>query len=564
MDRRSVALRWTILPIVLLGLLTRLAAARALPVHFDEGAMLLGVHAVAGHGLPILPSGVLYVHGATLSYLLAPLVWLGLGGPEDLFLLRAVNAVFGAITVYLTYRLAQSVVRTPAPSLLAAGFVAIDPLSVVWGGWLRSYILEQALAVAVAWLFVRQVVPKVGTTAPEGQRRELACLVGAFWLAVFAHLGSALLLPGMVAAAAFLQGRALLGSRRAITTALGLCALAPVAFVAISTWGGAAGASTENSSPLPIGTFLGDHLVKSSSMPQLDPAAWIALFRAGALGGIVPWLVFLLSGLLGLLVCRAFLTTRGGWVPHAQRRPFAAVLLLYWVPVLTFMIVSTTPRARYLLFLQPIGYVLVAAAVALPWIRPGRRITTEWKTSLLIASAVSLALLLVIHLGDGLRQLSDLAGSEGATVNRVEALEYVETHRGPTDVIFVSWPPDAYFILGNQSKIRALGPLPTGRANRGEQIDFWAGWPVTNIGADPCALITDHPGAWFVLEPLGSSLVLRDLAVVTENLVFPPSGDPGRDPVAGGTLVLRTPPDRFLQRKMIKACRHYLRLVEGG
>src|SRR4051812_5620241 len=104
-SRIESALRWGGLPfLMLLGLLLRLAAAHSLPQHFDEGAMLLGVHAVAERGLPILPSGALYLHGATHSYLLAPLVWLGWGDLGHLFILRAASAVLGVVTIYLTYR----------------------------------------------------------------------------------------------------------------------------------------------------------------------------------------------------------------------------------------------------------------------------------------------------------------------------------------------------------------------------------------------------------------------------------------------------------------------------
>src|SRR5215203_5172179 len=124
------------------------------------------------------------------------------------------------------------------------------------------YALEQVLAITIAWLFVRQVTLEVGTAVAKGQRRELVGLVVAFWLAVFAHIGAALLWPGKAAAVLF-YGSALLGARRALTTALGLCALAPMAFVATSTWAGAAGAATgrDGPGPLPVGSFLGDHLV---------------------------------------------------------------------------------------------------------------------------------------------------------------------------------------------------------------------------------------------------------------------------------------------------------------
>jgi hypothetical protein len=37
-----------------------------------------------------------------------------------------------------------------------------------------------------------------------------------------------------------------------------------------------------------------------------------------------------------------------------------AVLLLYWVPLLAFAAVAVYAQTRYLLFLQPLGAVLVA------------------------------------------------------------------------------------------------------------------------------------------------------------------------------------------------------------
>jgi hypothetical protein len=215
------------------------------------------------------------------------------------------------------------------------------------------------------------------------------------------------------------------------------------------------------------------------------------------------------------------------------------MLLLYWVPVLTVVAVATTDRPRYLLFLQPFGYVLVAAAVALPWAHAVRPVAASWRSRLLSVVAVGLALLLVIHLSDGLRQLDRLAMSEGAMANRVEALDFVAAHRAPSDPIFVSWPPDVYLMLGKLPKIRALGPLPTGRAARGKKTDFWVGWPVTDVPKDACAFLANHPGAWFVLDPrLSNSRSLRDLAAGTADVIFPPLGDVN----GGSTLVLRVPP----------------------
>ena len=564
------------LPVVMvLGFLLRLAAAHALPQHFDEGAMLLGVRAVAERGLPILPSGALYLHGATHSYLLSPLVWSGLGNLDDLFILRAASAILGTITVYLTYRLTRAVTASAGAALLAATLIALDPLSVVWGGWLRMYALEQLLAVVVGWLFIRQVAPEADT-APQNQWREAAGLVVAFWLAVFTQIGVALLWPGLALAALLLQGRSLFGSRRALSLGLGLCALAPVAFVAMSTLGGG---SPQRTTPLPVGSFVGDYLVNLQSFPQPNPAAWTVLFGVGALADVVPGLVLLCSGILVIFVGRAFLTPGRG---RCRRwTPVAAMLLLYWVPVLAAIAVATTPRARYLLFLQPFGYVLVAAALALLWVGFPRFAACPWLPQILRVAAVGLPLLLLIHLGDGLRHLGDVAEQEQAVSNRAQALAYVAAHRKPGDPVFVAWPPDAYLMLGRLPEVRVLGPIAMGNSADGEATDFWIGWPVTNIipgnrneiqaldptamqqdtgdengVTDPCSFVADHPAAWFVLEPyLSNSEALRSLAEGTAGIVFPPPGEVRR----AGTLVMQAPPAGSWDRKAIKTCRDRLR-----
>jgi hypothetical protein len=305
------------------------------------------------------------------------------------------------------------------------------------------------------------------------------------------------------------------------------------------------------------------------------------LFGVGALAGIVPWLVCLLSVLLVLFVGRAVARGRD---EHARWRPIAAMLLLYWVPVLAVVAVATTPRARYVVFLQPLGYVLVVAAVTLLWTSAAQSGVAFGRALLPGAAAVGVVLVVILHLGDGLRQLGDLALREQAVLNRAEALAYVEAHRAPGDPIFVGWPPDAYLMLGKLPEIRALGPIALGRGTPGESSDFWIGWPVTyltlgtrgeilaldpaalergardeHVVADPCALLADHPGAWFVLEPyLSNSRTLRYLAEGTPDVVFPQSGDVTSD----STLVLRAPSTGASDRKAIRACHQRLRAAK--
>jgi len=104
-------------------------------------------------------------------------------------------------------------------------------------------------------------------------------------------------------------------------------------------------------------------------------------------------------------------------------------------------------------------------------------------------------------------------------------------------------------MLGNRPEIRALGPL---HATGGAKTDFW---PVPDVGNDPCALLADHPGAWFVLEPyLGSSWVLRDVTEETSVLAFPQAGFAEHN----STFVVQALSDRSLHRKVVKACRRVL------
>jgi hypothetical protein len=469
-----------------------------MPFAFDESESLLAAHGVATHGLPIFPSGALFVHGTTLSYLLAPLVWLGWGEPDNLFILRAVSAILGSIAVYLTYRLARAVVGSTVPALLAAALVAFHPLSVQYGGFLRMYALEQVLAVAVVWLFVRQVVPEVSTTAPNGRRRELVGLVIAFWLAVFAHLSVALLWPAMAAVAVLLQGRTLLGPRRALSAALALCLPAPLVLIGASTmWQATGTAMSSSASPSTTG-YIGAQHVDLGRILAPDLRDWAQLFRGGPLAEVMPALVVALSG---VLIGRYLLAGSSG-SERAQWRPIAASLLLYWVPVLTFAAVAVYANARYLLFLQPLGAVLVAAALAALAGRRPRATRSEQAPPWQRAAAVGLALLMLTDLGIGV--LTTEVDAATRRPDPTTAYRYVAAHHAPGEPIFVRAPSAAYFVLGDRGELRFLvdAEWKLDRYTRpvgGERLtDMFVGIESIASVDELCGLLTANPGSWLV------------------------------------------------------------------
>ena len=139
------------------GLVVRLVAARRLSFHVDEHFSLLGDRVGPEHGVPLLPSGMPYLHGATLSYLLVPLVRFGVGDLSDLRPLRLVSAAAGTLAVVLAYYLARDVLGGCLAVLLAVVPVAVDPLGVQWGAHARMYVLLQSLVLAMLWAFLRIV-----------------------------------------------------------------------------------------------------------------------------------------------------------------------------------------------------------------------------------------------------------------------------------------------------------------------------------------------------------------------------------------------------------------------
>ncbi|HEV2125227.1 MAG TPA: hypothetical protein VGW38_20950, partial [Chloroflexota bacterium] len=89
--------------VVAAGFVLRLFAATHFTPHVDEPSSLLAAHVVADTGLPVLPSGTIYLQGATLSYLLVPFIWLGRGELQDLHLMRLVVAAVGTAAIVLSF-----------------------------------------------------------------------------------------------------------------------------------------------------------------------------------------------------------------------------------------------------------------------------------------------------------------------------------------------------------------------------------------------------------------------------------------------------------------------------
>jgi uncharacterized membrane protein len=351
LDDRVAANAWV--PIAMLALvvgafLFRYAAAEHLSSHVDEAASVLAAQMVADKGVPVFPSETLYLQGATISYLLAPLLKLGVGGLDDLLPLRLLSVFAGTISVFFAYKLGRMLTGSAAAGFVVALLIAVDPVSVRWSGMVRMYALLQLISLIVVWLFLRTLLrPPV--------RRELGIMVALFWVGVFTHIAICLLLPGMILAAIFTYGRDLQDRRRDLTVALAACAGAPVIMLGLNKLFSPPDESVSES--LPGISFVGDFLFSFDQILHPTFQSWRLLFSYDSFGQFVSVLVVAASC---VLLGRHFL----GEPPVTtytivRKRIVATLFLLYWLPILAVAALATEQNERYLLHIHPLGLILV-------------------------------------------------------------------------------------------------------------------------------------------------------------------------------------------------------------
>jgi hypothetical protein len=497
---------WLIGFILLLALVLRCYAALRLTAHIDEASTLLAIHRVAEIGLPILPSGSAYFQGATLSYLLTPLHWLGWADiTGDLTLLRLPEVIAGTAAVWLTYVLGSRVSGNARVGTLAALLLALDPISVQWSAHVRMYAPLQALSLGLILTFLSLL------TGPP-RRRRLVLFVALWWIAIFTHVSAALLLPAMGLIALRVHGRSLLSGRRDLILALGLGAAAAGSLLGINALFGQARAGTEATAPLPWIRFVGDHVIDLGALTEIDLTLWRSLFLMGEqsrLASLPP--LFIIGASLAIVV---------GWLPLGRRLNShreieyrvvtGALLACYWLPVLIVSAVATSPRPRYLLLVQPLSYIILAsAAVSLRWNWNRRETSFRFVRHASLAVPGAVALLLLVHLGRGLVWLGE---HPVVMPNYVNALSYVNLRHQPGELVLVSMPSPAYLVLSDVDDLRYLaGPddRPPGQsrverytrlAPNGQRIDYWIGVGAIASTAELCETFINNPDAWLVLE----------------------------------------------------------------
>lgn len=449
--------------LVAAGLALRAAFAAHLPYHVDEPASVLAFQQVAHTGTPFLPSGVLYLQGAVLSYLSAPLTWWGLDTPDVPSWIRAVPMLAGTAAIVASWRLGRDV--GPWVGLASAAVVALDPVGVQWSAHLRPYSLLQLVTLLIAW-----------RTATLLQRRtgDIVLLPVLFALGAFTHLLVTVLLPGMLCAALWVHGRALLSERRDVLyTGLG-CGVGPALVVLLNRVFAVSSASSSDAAGAV--SFVGNHL--------LDPAKLLSptLYAWGNLLARYGWAELA----LGLLIVPLLGLAWQQWRGQVDRSDPRAVWLLGAVGIALIAFLSPTNQQRYVLHLHTLVLLSAVGSLAcIPRVLAG-----------------GLAALLLV--GDGLGLQATWATAP-RSVDYRPLHAHLQNYHVPGEPIVTPMPAlTAWYLPDRKADIVFLAgvedsPRPgryTHPGPDGAPRDFWLGTPSVVSTDSWCTFFEENPRAW--------------------------------------------------------------------
>ena len=485
----------------LAGWALRVVACFVLGPHIDEAESVLAARIVAQHGFPMLPSGVLFLQGFTLSYILPMFDWLS--DPYDFTSLRLVSALAGTACVPAAYGLARAFGASRAVGLLAAIAIACDGLSIEWGAHVRPYAMLQLETTLLLTVWLR---------ALERRSLYLNVFVSAlFAIGVFTHLGVVLLLPALALITWLRHRGALLRERRDLLVT-GATLLVPVlVFVVTNTALGVTTSGSEATGP----SFIGDHLVALRSIlgPNIDP--WKALFQRSATHDLPPLMIVFSAGIL--LMSRSW-----------DLRTFA-LLVCYALPIAIVAMFTTEAHARYLLHLHPMSWIIIGLGFE-ELLALGGPHRMGWRVFTGIA-----ALAAVSHIVDGAYARIVITNIDRSYPR---ALKWLEGQHVPGEPVlssmtsvtaFSSIPQsDFLFLAGPQGAdrtVRYSRLLPDGRV-----IDYWSGVPAITSTHELCTLLQTNSKAWLVVddERLSGGWAYRGAM---------------QDVILGGTVVMHEEPE---------------------
>jgi 4-amino-4-deoxy-L-arabinose transferase-like glycosyltransferase len=435
-------------------------------LHEDEYYQAWAAATVAQTWTPKLASDVLYVHGVTVTYLVAPLYAIFEFNP---FVLRLPSAVLGGLAVLIAFVWTRRIGGLTA-GVIAAAFIGFEPHMIVWGGRIRMYQVLVLLALALGYATWRGFIQD-----DQPRWKIVSGVLAAFTL--FTHFTGITLVavPAIVVARHAITRKRLdrghlfwlwiVGSaltfqiaHRFTTPPVSLAASGPI----------------ERGFALPV-------------QPEFRPDR--------TLEELAVW--------LGGLATRAYsipvLIAIGLWTPivlvrgtSAALRPVAYPLLLSLVPLAGIALLSPEHLAtpRYVLA----GVGMLAPVIGLTFALPADVFAAHgpWLAGrALRAGTVAIIITALLFSGQSIWDAprDDLRA----------AYTYLASNHGPDEAIVAQHPPIVEMLAAQSAYYLIPGlPTPEVRVKDGAYIDPWTGNPLAFRGRELCELLDTHDRVWIV------------------------------------------------------------------
>lgn len=406
--------------------------------HVDEYISMLAAQMTAVKGAPVLPSGILYPQGLLTSYLAAPFVWLSHGVQEEL--LRWPSLLVGMLIVASYYGVARHLFASRAAGLFAMAFAALDMPMILWSSRVRMYALAGLFALWVLYFAVRSVVRHATSTA---WLAAAVCFLGA----AISHSVIVIALP--MWGVAMLVIMVLWGkcsSAEGVKASLrqdGLTWVAVIVVVLVALAFGMLGQEAfltpeQGSGDAPLidlAALIGKFLSPGISWQRVDD--FIYYFTSEVYAPLA-----ILAGAAALMALVAVMRKRS--TPYQLVTLCLALVFLFTLAGLGFLVTSTWRKTRYLFILCQPAFMLLAAdglarlgALAGAWLR----VRSRWLSN--VGTLIGVVLIVVVWGYDTWAGL----GTRG-TGDYDAALNWVKGQWREGDRIMTVHPSAAYLYLG--------------------------------------------------------------------------------------------------------------------
>ncbi|MFB0546923.1 MAG: glycosyltransferase family 39 protein, partial [Anaerolineae bacterium] len=311
--------------------------------HVDEYSTIWAAQQITRRGLPLLPSGFIYLQGVLFSYLEVPFLYLfGFSEPVA----RFPSLILSAASIPLAYLLGKRIF-SPYVGFLTAALLALSPKAIIWGGRARMYATQGFLVLLALYCLDK------GAADGDG-RRWRYLFAFSFIGALLSQTVTVLLFPALVLGLLAWKGwRWFL--RPSVALPLGLAGLGTVGAVGLNAIGGP--------------------MSDAARRPFLDPSLYWGYKSSLSFRWFFwspPRLLLTALFILGFIyLSREFLRAWSeGWAERAvafeaqnARLTFLYALFSLTMFQMIFLVGETWRRHRYITMLLPI-YFLIAAAVA--------------------------------------------------------------------------------------------------------------------------------------------------------------------------------------------------------